>query len=208
MNAKDITSKRFEKVKSGYTPDEVDEYLKTVASSYSQLQNVCIQLRKERDDAIARLDTAQREKMQTEEKLQVHATEISKFREDEDALKDALFSAQKEAHRIVNSANEKANAIVAEAHAQSDDIIADANKKADELVGDLKQKAAQEKAVYDETRQAVTDFKHQMFELYKSHLALINSIPETEEDDDEEYEYEDEEEDNNTTQQHNQPVFE
>ena len=126
MNAKDITSKRFEKVKSGYTPDEVDEYLKTVASSYSQLQNVCIQLRKERDDAIARLDTAQREKMQTEEKLQVLATEISKFREDEDALKDALFSAQKEAHRIVNSANEKANAIVAEAHAQSDDIIADA----------------------------------------------------------------------------------
>lgn len=207
MNAKDITSKRFEKVKSGYTPDEVDEYLKTVASSYSQLQNVCIQLRKERDDALARLDTAQREKVQTEEKLQVLATEISKFREDEDALKDALFSAQKEAHRIVNSANEKANAIVAEAHAQSDDIISDANRKADELVGDLKQKAEQEKAVYDETRQAVTDFKHQMFELYKTHLALINSIPETddEDDDDDEYEYEEVEEDNT---QHNQPIFE
>lgn len=207
MNAKDITSKRFEKVKSGYTPDEVDEYLKTVASSYSQLQNVCIQLRKERDDALARLDTAQREKVQTEEKLQVLATEISKFREDEDALKDALFSAQKEAHRIVNSANEKANAIVAEAHAQSDDIISDANRKADELVGDLKQKAEQEKAVYDETRQAVTDFKHQMFELYKTHLALINSIPETdnEDDDDDEYEYEEVEKDNT---QHNQPIFE
>lgn len=72
MNAKDILSRRFEKATfNGYKTDDVDEFLREISSEYSQLQ---------------------KDKNELERKLEVLADKIREYRDDEDALKDALLS--------------------------------------------------------------------------------------------------------------------
>ena len=71
MNAKDILSRRFEKATfNGNKTDDVDEFLREVSSEYSQLQ---------------------KDKNELERKLEVLADKIREYRDDEDALKDALL---------------------------------------------------------------------------------------------------------------------
>ena len=91
MNAKDILSRRFEKATfNGYKTDDVDEFLREVSSEYSQLQ---------------------KDKNELERKLEVLADKIREYRDDEDALKDALLLAQKQGNQIVNDSKAAAEKI-------------------------------------------------------------------------------------------------
>ena len=82
MNAKDILSRRFEKATfNGYKTDDVDEFLRELSSEFAQLQ---------------------KDKNELERKLEVLADKIREYRDDEDALKDALLLAQKQGNQIVN----------------------------------------------------------------------------------------------------------
>lgn len=143
MNAKDILSRRFEKATfNGYKTDDVDEFLREVSSEYSQLQ---------------------KDKNELERKLEVLADKIREYRDDEDALKDALLLAQKQGNQIVNDSKAAAEKLrketqeavdkqIAEAQAKSDKITADAdeyakritketNERADKMIKDAQAKA-------------------------------------------------------------------
>lgn len=143
MNAKDILSRRFEKATfNGYKTDDVDEFLREISSEYSQLQ---------------------KDKNELERKLEVLADKIREYRDDEDALKDALLLAQKQGNQIVNESkaaaeklrNETQEAVdkqLAEAQAKADKVTADAddyakrmtketNERADKMIKDARAKA-------------------------------------------------------------------
>lgn len=148
MNAKDIITRRFEKAKfNGYKTEDVDDFLKEISGEYAQLQ---------------------KEKSELERKLEVLADKIREYRDDEDALKDALLLAQKQGNAIVAESKaaaeklqkETADAIakqIAEAKAKSEKMIADAddyskrmtkdsNERADKLVKEARAKADEIKA--------------------------------------------------------------
>ena len=143
MNAKEILARRFEKATfNGYKTDDVDEFLREISGEYSQLQ---------------------KEKNELERKLEVLADKIREYRDDEDALKDALLMAQKQGNQIITDSKNAADKLkketdeavakqLAEAKAKSEKMIKDAddyakrmtkesNERADKLVKDARAKA-------------------------------------------------------------------
>ncbi len=143
MNAKDILSRRFEKAAfNGYKTDDVDEFLREVSSEYSQLQ---------------------KDKNELERKLEVLADKIREYRDDEDALKDALLLAQKQGNQIISEsktaaeklsketqetvekqlreAKEKADKITADADEYSKRITKETNERADKMIKEARAKA-------------------------------------------------------------------
>ncbi|MGN0587206.1 MAG: DivIVA domain-containing protein [Oscillospiraceae bacterium] len=154
ISAKDINNKRFEQARPGYKPEEVDEFLRDIALQITQMQ---------------------KEKEETEKKIEVLVESVREYKKDEDALKDALIGAQKQGRAVVQEAQEKA-----------DRIIADANVKAQEILGSTKSQLEREKQCLSKMQQEVSDFKANLLAMYKAHLEQITSIPDFEDDEAEE----------------------
>lgn len=155
MNAKDIITRKFEKATfNGYKTDDVDEFLREISSEYAQLQ---------------------KEKSELERKLEVLADKIREYRDDEDALKDALLLAQKQGNAIIaesktaadklqKETDEKVNKQLAEAKEKSEKLVreaeeykkrmvADSNGRADKLVKDARAQAEEIKRVMNEQQE-------------------------------------------------------
>ncbi len=116
MNAKEIVTKKFEKAAfNGYKPDDVDEYLKEVSDEFAQLQ---------------------KEKGELERKLEVLADKIREYRDDEDALRDALLVAQKQGNAIVAESKASAEKLTKETNETVTKQLADAKTKSERLVND------------------------------------------------------------------------
>lgn len=155
MNAKDIITRRFEKATfNGYKTDDVDEFLREISSEYAQLQ---------------------KEKSELERKLEVLADKIREYRDDEDALKDALLLAQKQGNAIIaeskaaadkiqketdektakqlTEAKEKSEKLVREAEDYKKRMVTDSNMRADKLVKDARAQADEIKRVMNEQQE-------------------------------------------------------
>lgn len=155
MNAKDIITRRFEKATfNGYKTDDVDEFLREISSEYAQLQ---------------------KEKSELERKLEVLADKIREYRDDEDALKDALLLAQKQGNAIIAEsktaaeklqketdekvtkqladAKEKSEKLVREAEEYKKKMVTDSNARADKLVKDARAQAEEIKRVMNEQQE-------------------------------------------------------
>lgn len=151
MNAKEIIARKFEKAAfNGYKPDDVDDYLKEISDEFAALQ---------------------KEKNELERKLEVLADKIREYRDDEEALKDALLIAQKQGNSIVAESKASAEKIttetktameklISESKAKSEKMIneadayskrtrEDADQKAAKIVGDAQNKADEIKAAMD-----------------------------------------------------------
>lgn len=154
ISAKDINNKRFEQAKPGYKPEEVDDFLRDIAVQITQMQ---------------------KEKEETEKKIEVLVESVREYKKDEDALKDALVGAQKQGRAVVQEAQERA-----------DRIIAEANVKAQEILGSTKSQLEREKQCLSKMQQEVSDFKANLLSMYKAHLEQITSIPDFEDYEEEE----------------------
>ena len=116
MNAKEILNKQFEKAKiGGYRMDEVDDFLKEVSAEFAELQKSNSEL---------------------ERKLEVLADKIREYREDEDALKDALLIAQKQGNAIVAESKATAEKITKETKEKVDKLISESKAKSERLIND------------------------------------------------------------------------
>jgi cell division initiation protein len=158
ITSKDVRNKRFEKAAFGYKQEEIDEF-------FSQLE--------------AELDEMERERIESNNKIQVLADKVREYMRDEDALKDALLGAQKQGHQVINEANEKAEQIIAEAKAKAEALEDEAVRQHAEAMERNREEIAREKEALIEAQQQVADFKKSLFDMYKSHLELISSMPET-----------------------------
>ena len=169
ITAKDINTMRFEQAKPGYKPEEVDDFLKKLADQITGMIS---------------------EKEDTEKKIEVLVESIRRYKADEEALKDAMIGAQKQARAVMGEAQEKAAAIIAEAQQKAEQIISAANVKADEIIGSTAVRAQKEQEKLETMQAAVTSFKSDLLAMYKSHLELITSLPETEDEETAQVNYE------------------
>jgi len=163
INAKDINSQRFEKAAFGYKQEEVDEFLSEISSDYEKLV---------------------RENEELNRKLQTLADKVREYREDEEAVKDALLLAQKEGRRIVKDAKQKAETLISDAELKSKNIVESAAEDAKIQIAELKAQVDAEKEVLAYTQKEVSDFKESLFDIYKLHLEMISEMPDFSDEDD------------------------
>ena len=186
MDSNSIMDRNFTEAMRGYKKEEVEEYLADLARELSQLK-------KENEDL--------------EKKLQVCADKIREYREDEDALKDALLGAQKTGNAIIADSKEKAGNIVKEAEDKSaemmqnaDDYVAErkaegekiiedalaekarieaeAKKAADDIHAQMLIQTELDKEVLARTKREAEDFRTRIIVEYRNHMDFIKKIPE------------------------------
>ena len=167
ITAKDIQKKKFEKVKFGYSPEEVDAFL-------SQIENDLRLMQQDLDDS--------------NDKIQLLADKVREYKDSEEDLKNALLLAQKQARQVVAEAEQKAAAIEAEARASVDSVKSQALIDSETQLKNITAQLAQENASLVATQHQVADFKRTLFDMYKQHLELISRLPESAADLDEETE--------------------
>ena len=112
MNPQEISNRKFSKSAAGYKPEEVEEYLHDVAIAYAK---------------------EVRDKEENEAKIVKLVEKINEYRDDADAIRDALLVAQKQGNRIISEAKAEAERIVSEAQAKRDSILAEVQNDCDTL---------------------------------------------------------------------------
>ncbi|MBQ8377748.1 MAG: DivIVA domain-containing protein [Oscillospiraceae bacterium] len=181
MNPRDIkdASSKFEKATFGYKQEMVDEFLKKVADSYA--------------DAL-------RTSQENEAKIIKLVEKINEYREDEEAIKQTLLTAQKSANQIVANAKAEAEKLINDAkieHAQlieknnleTERIINENNERCEKLIKETADRTEQKLAAIklqhenakdnlDKMKIEVTKFKAQLVEMYNKQLELIADLPE------------------------------
>ena len=100
-------------------------------------------------------------------KIQVLADKVEEYRKDEDSLSSALLSAQKLGDQIVRDAKKK-----------SDMMLVEAQAKAERIVDGTRAQVEHEKMLLAKMKSEVKKFKNRLLSQYKSHLELINQLPE------------------------------
>ena len=185
MDAKTIAAKQFARGAFGsYKTDDVDAFFQEVSSYVRKLEKECDDLKQD---------------------LKALAEKTEEYRASEDAVQEALVKAQKYGIKIVNDAKleaeeignaaklkaqetitlaqEKAYAISNEAMEQTEQLIRELKNKALGELNELKQKTAIERKSMEKAKHAASSFKADLFELYRTHLDLINRIPDISETD-------------------------
>lgn len=164
ITAKDIQRKKFEKVKFGYNPEEVDSFL-------SEIENDLRLMQQDLDDS--------------NDKIQLLADKVREYKDTEDDLKNALLFAQKQARQVVAEAEAKAAEIEESARASVDTVKSQAMVDAETQLKNITAQLEAENASLVEARRQIADFKRTLFDLYKEHLELISRMPDEEYDVDE-----------------------
>lgn len=182
MNPKDITTKKFEKG-FGYKQEEVDAFMKEVAIA---------------------LATAMKEKEESEAKIVKLVEKINEYRNDEDAIRDALLVAQKQGNRIIAAAKEEAAKIVSDAQAKHDALLAeisndcealkrsqiekiavaikDENDKYNAVVAASKAQAELQTDRLNKLKVEVSDFKKKLLIILEEQVKIASSLPELTDD--------------------------
>lgn len=147
ITPQDIREKTFEKaVFGGYDMASIDEYLEQIANDIAALQ---------KENAVLK------------GKMKVLVDKVDEYRKNEDALHNAVLSAQRLGGMIEAEAKEKAAAIIAEAEAQAKALSADA----------IVQAAAEEKRLA-EAKRASAKFIEGMNLICAKQAAFLKKISE------------------------------
>ena len=163
ISASDIRDRKFEKAAFGYKQEDIDDFLAELITEFEEID-------------------AEREDLHS--KIQILADKVREYRQDEDALKDALLGAQKQGHKVVAEAQEKADEIIAQAEEKAKILIDEATVQHEAAMEKNRAEIAKEKENLVAAQKQVTEFKKSLFDMYKTHLEMISAMPEIEIDDD------------------------
>lgn len=168
VSASDIRERKFEKAAFGYKQEEIDDFLAELISEFEELD-------------------AEREDLHS--KIQILADKVREYRQDEDALKDALLGAQKQGHKVVAEAQEKADEIIAQAEEKAKILLDEATVQHEAAMEKNRAEIAKEKENLIEAQKQVSEFKKSLFDMYKTHLEMISAMPEIELDEEDTSQY-------------------
>ena len=107
LNPNEIANKQFSKGR-GYRAEEVDSYLRQIASDIGELIE---------------------EKRDLEKKMMVLADKLEEYKEDEESLRAALLGAQTRGDSVVREAKAKAQSLLEDAEAQAVQLVENAKKE-------------------------------------------------------------------------------
>ncbi|NLZ45505.1 MAG: DivIVA domain-containing protein [Clostridiales bacterium] len=179
MNPRDIKDKKFEKATFGYKPEEVEHFLREISDEYA---------------------AALRESQECEAKIIKLVDKINEYREDEEAIKQTLLSAQKSANRTISDTKNECEKLLSDArlaHAklleqnniESERIISENNARCEKLIKEtanrteqkitaLKMQQDNEKTNLEKMKIESTKFKATLVEMFNNQLQMIADLPE------------------------------
>lgn len=186
-----IRKKSFETVKNGYDIDAVKAFLAEVAQEVADLN----MKNEENEDKIIKL-----------------VDKINEYREDEEAIKNALVLSQKESNKIINDAKAQARDMIESAKSEQVRLSEQSASECEKIIREHKENCARlikentevtqqkilqirqdydnEKAEYENLQREVALFKANLTSLYQQQIALIMQIPDAVVDDDDDGEEE------------------
>ena len=163
LTSKDIRTTSFETVRRGYAIEDVDAFLKKVASELDAFQTETVAMLQEKDQA---LEKVTKEKKELESKMLIIADKLEEYRSQETLLQNALLNAEK-----------MKESLLGEARQTSEILIRDAQQKAEKILESANSRVVTEEQNYLRMQQEVAKFKNKVLDIYKSHLAILNSLP-------------------------------
>ena len=194
LNPNNIKGKTFDTEKNGYSKEDVKEFLEQVAEDYAEVVKA---------------------NQDTEAKIIKLVEKINEYREDEEAIQQALIVAQKESNKILTEAKAQAHDMIESAKTEQVRLAEQSASECERIVKEHKEKCAEliktnteitekkineVRAAYDEElvkfenlKAEVTQFKADLTQLYNKQIRLIMEIPAFEPAEDTAEEYEEEE---------------
>ncbi len=158
ITEQDIREKCFEKARvGGYNMDEVDTFLDELADSAAASQK-----------EIATLNA----------KMKYLADKIREYQSTEEAMNQALISAQKLAKSIQDDAQAQADALVASAQKEADDIIASAKAESDRICGGIEQTRKAEELRYQKAQAAAAEYIRKVRMLLDREESFLSTLAE------------------------------
>ncbi len=151
----DIRKKEFRRCFRGYDEEEVDAFLDQVIGTVEELikENGHLQ------DIVERSEKS-----------------VSRYREIEDALKQTMVFAQKNAQELKKNVEKETAVILQEAHAQSEQMITDANRSAEKILEEAERQA--EETVGRAQKQAeksLTEARRQVDDILREYQGIEKS---------------------------------
>jgi len=156
ITAKDIHRKKFEQVKFGYNPEEVEGFLAEVEQDFRLMEQ---QLSDSND------------------KVQLLADKVREYKDTEDDLRNALVGAQKQAREVIEAAKARAAQIESEARKRGDSVKAEAIVGQEEQLQSLESEIAARKQELAALTAQAKEFRQSLLNAYKTHLKLLAQIP-------------------------------
>lgn len=171
LTLKQINEVSFRKSSfSGYKPEDVDDFIDEVSESFTALL-------KENQAYKAKASELASKNAEMREKMVILAEKIDSYRDDEDGIKNALLSAQKLGAASIKEAKKKAEYILSEASVRAEEILNEAKSKSTAIVSNYESKIAEKEKEFDTLKAAVTTFRSSLYDMYRSHITAIESIP-------------------------------
>ena len=167
ITAQDIREKSFEKaVFGGYDMAMVDEFMEEVAADLTLLQ---------------------KENGVLKSKMKVLVDKVDEYRGNEEALRNAVYSAQKLGSSIEQDARAKASAALGEAQNQAEAILSGARSQAEAIVGDAREEAERltadahgrvkaEEVRLEEAKRVSAEFIDRMDQLCRRELEFLQRV--------------------------------
>ena len=167
ITAQDIREKSFEKaVFGGYDMAMVDEFMEEVAADLTLLQ---------------------KENGVLKSKMKVLVDKVDEYRGNEEALRNAVYSAQKLGSSIEQDARAKASAALGEAQEQAEAILSGARSQAEAIVGDAREEAERltadahgrvkaEEVRLEEAKRVSAEFIDRMDQLCRRELEFLQRV--------------------------------
>ena len=178
LNPNNIKGKTFDTEKNGYSKEDVKEFLGQVAEDYAEVVKA---------------------NQETEAKIIKLVEKINGYREDEEAIQQALVVAQKESNKILTEAKTQAHDMIESAKTEQVRLAEQSASECERIVKEHKEKCAElirtnteitekkineVRAAYDEElakfenlKAEVTQFKADLTQLYNKQIRLIMEIP-------------------------------
>lgn len=174
LNPNNIKGKTFDTEKNGYSKEDVKEFLGQVAKDYAEVVKA---------------------NQDTEAKIIKLVEKINEYREDEEAIQQALVVAQKESNKILTEAKTQAHDMIESAKTEQVRLAEQSASECERIVKEHKEKCAElirtnteitekkineVRAAYDEElakfenlKAEVTQFKADLTQLYNKQIRLI-----------------------------------
>lgn len=178
LSPNNIKGKSFDTEKNGYSKDDVNEFLAQVAEDYAEVVKA---------------------NQDTEAKIIKLVEKINEYREDEEAIQQALIVAQKESNKILTEAKTQAHDMIESAKSEQVRLAEQSAAECERIVKEHKEKCAElirnnteitEKKIneirsaydeelekYENLKAEVTQFKADLTQLYNRQIRLIMEIP-------------------------------
>lgn len=194
MNTNEMMSKEFEVVKRGYDPDSVKRYLAEVANYVNSLETDKVNMMKKLEVLARKVEEYKRDEESIQEAL-LDAQKLKKstltdaqekadtmVKEAEEKAEAATTAARQEAERMLTEAKNFSQDLLTKTKAESERQMAETRANIENIKRTTRYEIEKEQTTLLRTQREVSKFKKELLDIYRTHIDLIQKLPDDQPD--------------------------